>query len=136
MERSEKQKIATSENNILVERLGTLVSSQWQIEEEMRYIRAELNRRMGSIEGLFIHPSRKPKGNNNKVFWEYSIRPFLVVSGNNEHNALETAKFEISNVENNRVEFHKVDWREKIAIEFGGKPRLYYDKSKKSHGRT
>ena len=65
MEISEKQKIATDENNILVARLGTLVSSQWQIEEEMRYIRAELNRRMGLISGPFVHPSRKPKGKNN-----------------------------------------------------------------------
>ena len=130
MDKSNLQDIAKADNNDLVSRLADMVSIQWQNEEKMRYIRAELNRRMGLLQGNVIHLSRKPKGKNNKVFWEYSIRPFLVVSGNDEHRALETAKFEISNIENNLVEFHKVGWSEKIAIEHGGKPRIYYDKSK------
>ena len=67
MDKPDLDEIAKSENNDLVARLAEMVSIQWQNEEKMRYIRAELNRRMGLLQGNAIHISRKPKGKNNKL---------------------------------------------------------------------
>ena len=142
--------LATAETNELLTELGNVVGQLIDaylpveiLELKARMLRAELGRRNQCLVDMYypyLHRYNKSKKLDKTVFWELRVKPTLVTASVDRNQAYETMKHQLDQWwrenDSSTMIFEQVNWSEKIAKSNGGKPRLYYDKSKKSHGRT